>query len=94
MLKAQWGLNIMTLRSIQSRHQQVSGDGRFLFASDPDTCCHINKVLPLEPVLQSHDIWINGVRGAQSATRKAMKKISLRRTASCAITRYSNGILA
>lgn len=75
MLKAQWGLNIMTLRSIQSRHQQVSGDGRFLFASDPDTCCHINKVLPLEPVLQSHDIWINGVRGAQSATRKAMKKI-------------------
>ena len=75
MIKAQWGLNIMTLRSIQSRHQQVSGDGRFLFASDPDTCCHINKVLPLEPVLQSHDIWINGVRGAQSATRKAMKKI-------------------
>ena len=75
MLKAQWGLNIMTLRSIQSRHPQVSGDGRFLFASDPDTCCHINKVLPLEPVLQSHDIWINGVRGAQSATRKAMKKI-------------------
>ncbi|MGC6508145.1 MAG: phosphoadenylyl-sulfate reductase [Myxococcota bacterium] len=75
MLSAQWGLNIMTLRSIQSRHQQVSGDGRFLFASDPDTCCHINKVLPLEPVLQSHDIWINGVRGAQSETRKAMKKI-------------------
>ncbi|MEC8382055.1 MAG: phosphoadenylyl-sulfate reductase [Myxococcota bacterium] len=75
MLRAQWGLNIMTLRSIQSRHQQVSGDGRFLFASDPDTCCHINKVLPLEPVLQSHDIWINGVRGAQSETRKAMKKI-------------------
>ena len=75
MLRSQWGLNIMTLRSIQSRHQQVSGDGRFLFASDPDTCCHINKVLPLEPVLQSHDIWINGVRGAQSETRKAMKKI-------------------
>lgn len=75
MLRAQWGLNIMTLRSIQSRHQQVSGDGRFLFASDPDTCCHINKVLPLEPVLQSHDIWINGVRGAQSETRKAMKKL-------------------
>ena len=75
MLKKKWGLNIMTLRSIQSRHQQVSGDGRFLFASDPDTCCHINKVLPLEPVLQSHDIWINGVRGAQSETRRAMKKI-------------------
>ena len=75
MLRAQWGLNIMTLRSIQSRHQQVGGDGRFLFASDPDTCCHINKVLPLEPVLQSHDIWINGVRGAQSETRKAMKKL-------------------
>ena len=75
MLKEKWGLNIMTLRSIQSRHQQVSGDGRFLFASDPDTCCHINKVLPLEPVLQSHDIWINGVRGAQSDTRRAMKKL-------------------
>ena len=76
MLKAQWGLNIMTLRSIQSRHQQVSGDGRFI-CFNPDTCCHINKVLPLEPVLQSHDIWINGVPGAQSATRKAMA-VSLR----------------
>ena len=62
----------MTLQA-WSRHQQVSGDGRFLFASDPDTCCHINKVLPLEPVLQNHDIWINGVRGAQSETRKTMK---------------------
>lgn len=70
-----WGLNVKTLRSKQSRIQQVTEDGRFLFASNPDSCCHINKVLPLEPIIKSNDVWINGVRAAQSETRRAMKTL-------------------
>ena len=73
--KRDWGLNVQSLRSSTPRIQQRSRDGRFLFASDPDTCCHINKVAPLEPIIASHDVWINGIRGSQSATRRSMKKI-------------------
>jgi phosphoadenosine phosphosulfate reductase len=45
-----------------------------LFLSDPDACCRLNKVLPLEPVLAAHDIWINGVRAEQSAHRSRLDR--------------------
>jgi phosphoadenosine phosphosulfate reductase len=67
------GLTIRAVRSPVPRAQQRSADGRLLFTSDPDYCCHLNKVLPLEPVLLSHDVWVNGVRASQSSVRKAMK---------------------
>ncbi len=70
-----FGLNVVTLQSETPRLQQRCGEGRFLFASDPDACCHINKVVPLEPIIAKHDVWINGVRGSQSATRQSMQKI-------------------
>ena len=75
MWKEQWNLNIHSLRSETPRINQRSSDGRFLFASDPDTCCHINKITPLEPIIAGHDVWINGVRASQSSTRASMSKI-------------------
>ena len=47
--------------------------GTSLFTSDPDHCCHINKVQPLDGILADNDVWINGVRADQSAVRKAME---------------------
>jgi phosphoadenosine phosphosulfate reductase len=70
-----FGLNVHMLRSETSRLQQRDANGRFLFASDPDTCCHINKIAPLEPIIAKNDVWINGIRGSQSAIRKSMVKI-------------------
>lgn len=83
-LVREFGLDVRVLASDTPRHQQRCARGRFLFASDPDTCCHINKVVPLEPVLAEHDVWINGVRASQSSTRKAMQKIQETKR----ITRY------
>ena len=71
-LEARFGLQVRTLRSEVSRLQQRDAAGRLLFASDPDSCCHLNKVAPLEPVLASHDVWINGVRAAQSSHRAGL----------------------
>jgi len=73
-LRSRLGLDVRDVFSSIPRHQQRVGAGRFLFTSDPDTCCHINKIASLEPVLQSHDVWINGIRAGQSATRQAMKR--------------------
>lgn len=69
-----YGLEVITVASATPRSMQKDNAGRFLFASDPDYCCHINKVLPMEPILRSHDVWINGVRADQNANRSKMKE--------------------
>ncbi len=66
----EFDLNLKEVSSLMPRHMQKDEAGRLLFASDPDYCCHINKVEPLEPILAQHDVWINGVRADQSSVRK------------------------
>jgi phosphoadenosine phosphosulfate reductase len=67
-------LNVIPLRPDVPKIEQMDRAGRFLYASDPDYCCYLNKVQPLEPVLMSHDVWINGVRADQSSVRAAMQE--------------------
>jgi phosphoadenosine phosphosulfate reductase len=71
-LASELDLRIIGLRSATPKVHQLDHDGRFYFTSDPDHCCYLNKVQPLEPVLMTHDIWINGIRADQSAQRKEM----------------------
>lgn len=66
-------LNTLDLKSDVPKHMQVDSEGRLLFASDPDHCCYLNKTQPMDAVLRSFDVWINGVRADQSAVRAAMK---------------------
>ena len=72
-LKAKFNLNIIELFASIPRSMQRDAQGRLLFTSDTDYCCHINKVEPLEPILHEYDIWISGVRADQSSIRKAMQ---------------------
>ncbi|MEM6298737.1 MAG: phosphoadenylyl-sulfate reductase [Bacteroidota bacterium] len=66
------GLDIISVTSPMSKIHQRDRQGRFFFCSDTDYCCHLNKVLPLEPTLHEFDIWITGVRRDQSKVRKQM----------------------
>ena len=47
--------------------------GNLFFTSDPDYCCYLNKIQPLDPVLAENDVWINGVRADQTEVRSKMK---------------------
>lgn len=67
-------LNMKEVTSFTPRHMQKDARGKLLFTSDPDFCCYLNKVQPLEPILAEHDIWINGVRADQSSVRKSFKE--------------------
>jgi phosphoadenosine phosphosulfate reductase len=67
-----FGINVLEVKSSMPRYMQRDSEGKLLFTSDPDHCCYINKTAPTEHLLRNHDIWINGVRGDQSAVRKAM----------------------
>jgi len=69
----QLGLKVIDVHSLVAKNLQKDAEGHFYFISDPDYCCFLNKTQPLEPYLQQYDIWINGVRADQSATRKQMK---------------------
>lgn len=68
------GLHIIPLRSAVPRSQQIDPNGRFYFTSDPDRCCYINKVLPMERMLMKYDVWINGIRRDQSDHRNRLSE--------------------
>lgn len=50
-------------------------EGPNLWERDPDRCCHIRKVEPLERVLAGYDAWISGIRREQSLTRKDAQRV-------------------
>lgn len=69
----QFNLKLVDLKPNTPKYLQRDPNGKLMFTTDPDHCCYLNKTQPMESVLASHDVWINGVRGDQSAVRKAMK---------------------
>lgn len=66
-------LNVIDVGSSVSKHDQRDLEGNFHFISDPDYCCFLNKVEPLDKMLGHYDVWISGVRSQQSVARKNMK---------------------
>jgi phosphoadenosine phosphosulfate reductase len=70
----EFGLNVIDLKSDVTKFLQRNSEGNLLFTSDPDHCCYLNKTMPMDSIIRSHDVWINGVRADQSAVRAAMKE--------------------
>jgi len=65
-------LNIIEVKSSTPKSQQKDTAGDLLFSSDPDYCCFLNKIQPLDAILAEYDVWINGVRADQTEIRKKM----------------------
>jgi phosphoadenosine phosphosulfate reductase len=72
LLQTKFDLNIFDLKPIVPKILQKDNQGNLLFTSDPDYCCFLNKVQPLDSVLAEHDVWINGVRADQSKVRSEL----------------------
>lgn len=53
-----------------SLDEQAKQHGDALWERQPDQCCHIRKVLPLEQALKGVPAWISGLRRAQSPSRQ------------------------
>jgi phosphoadenosine phosphosulfate reductase len=66
------GLALKTVRSSTPKHQQRNANGNFFFTSNPDYCCHLNKVEPTERLLRQYDVWVNGVRADQNLNRRQL----------------------
>src|SRR5881392_1107672 len=55
--------------------EQHLREGPNLWERDPDRCCHIRKVEPLERVLAEYDAWISGIRREQALTRQDARRV-------------------
>lgn len=65
-----WDLKVVDLRGEHgSAARQAQIHGPELYRRDPDTCCAINKVKPLQAALEEYDGWISGLRRDQSPLR-------------------------
>ena len=65
-----WDLDV---RDVRGEHGSAEGQaaihGPELYKRDPELCCFINKVAPLQRALEEFDGWISGIRRDQSPLR-------------------------
>ena len=62
----------VTIVNAEPEHTVAEQDsllGRDLFARDPDRCCFLRKVVPLQATLARYDAWVTGVRRVEAPTR-------------------------
>ncbi len=68
-LESFFGITIESLKPAQTVEEQRADYGGNLWETNPDTCCTLRKVLPLQQKLAHLDVWITGLRRNQSDTR-------------------------
>ena len=73
-LVARYGLELIRPDVISVAEQHLR-EGPNLWERNPDRCCHIRKVQPLERALEPYDAWISGIRREQALTRADTPKV-------------------
>src|ERR1700693_1245060 len=63
-------LIVKTALPLLTIEQQAAEHGQDLWFSNPDACCAIRKVEPLDRTLKSYSAWITGLRRVDAPTRK------------------------
>ena len=69
-LEAHYGITVRAVRPGLSLEQQAAGEGGALWERDPDRCCRIRKVDPLQEALAGHRAWITAIRRDQTGERR------------------------
>jgi phosphoadenosine phosphosulfate reductase len=72
-----YGLEVETLRPLQTVEEQAATYGDALWARDPDRCCGLRKVAPLEQAIRDADGWLTGIRRDQTSARASAPKLVL-----------------
>ena len=68
-LEDKWGIKIHLQRPTIYGDEFKARFGEKLYESNPDLCCHKNKVEPFAALLDDYQGWITGIRRDQSPTR-------------------------
>jgi phosphoadenosine phosphosulfate reductase len=68
-IEARFPVRLRRIRPALTLAQQAEAHGPALWRRDPDRCCFLRKVEPLERALEGYTAWITGVRREQAPTR-------------------------
>jgi phosphoadenosine phosphosulfate reductase len=68
-VEAVYDVKLRRLLPLQTVAEQDAQYGKDLFERDPDLCCALRKVAPLNRALTGYEAWATGVRRAESPTR-------------------------
>lgn len=65
-----FGLEVETIRPEEWKNNFTNADQTW--SKDPDLCCSINKVEPLDKIKPNFEVWISGLMQSQNSYRKQM----------------------
>jgi phosphoadenosine phosphosulfate reductase len=65
-----YGLNVMSISAIKEEHEFTRQDETW--RKNPDFCCSINKVKPLDLIKQKYTVWVSGLMEWQSDHRASL----------------------
>lgn len=69
-LTKQLGLTVHTVKPEEWKNNFTNSDQTW--SKDPDLCCSINKVEPLDKIKSGFQIWVSGLMQSQNSYRKQM----------------------
>ena len=73
---ATYDVNLITLTPRQTVAEQDAWHGPKLHNRDPDRCCALRKVAPLDRALARYDAWATGLRRAEAPGRAGTPVVS------------------
>ncbi|MFK7932126.1 MAG: phosphoadenylyl-sulfate reductase [Saprospiraceae bacterium] len=65
-----YGLNVVSIGAEPAEHQFTKEDETW--SKNPDFCCYLNKVKPLEIIKERFTVWVSGLMEWQSDHRKTL----------------------
>lgn len=75
-VRARTGLTIVSVSSHLTIQEQSAQHGPDLWSRDPNVCCSIRKVQPLEEVLTGCEAWLTGLRRDAAGTRRDTRPVA------------------
>jgi phosphoadenosine phosphosulfate reductase len=75
-VSAVYPVNVVNVTPPTTVEQQDAELGPRLYARNPDLCCYLRKVVPLEQALAPYDAWFTGIRREETEARSDTKVIS------------------
>jgi phosphoadenosine phosphosulfate reductase len=68
-------VNVVNVTPPTTVEEQDTELGPRLYSRNPDLCCYLRKVIPLEQSLEPYDAWITGVRREETDARTDTKVV-------------------
>ena len=79
-IEQEYGMTVERLHPELTPEQQAAQHGPELFRREPDRCCYMRKVLPLQKKLPDLDAMVTGLRRSQGESRKGANILQLQET--------------